>query len=273
MQRLESTAARAPLNGIIERRLQAGLHGRAIGILENTAKKSARIIDLSYSLGFTAHDNGDIIDVHLNTPAFKAGLAPATRIIAVNGRQFTPGRAASGGAGFGEKHHADALLIKDGEYYRTLNVDYHDGEKYPHLVRDKSKPDLISEIIRPHATVAKPVQAAQNNRRDSARAVAQHAAANRRRGAAERIFRDHGPAVLRLLDLACAGAASFFADPDNAANFRAGAFERAAVRDALLAARAGDFRRIRGIAGLAKLLVYPIPREQAFHRGGPAAAY
>ena len=48
------------------------------------------------------------------------------------------------------------MLIKDGEYYRTSNVDYHDGEKYPHVVRDKSKPDLISEIIRPHATVSKP---------------------------------------------------------------------------------------------------------------------
>ena len=49
-----------------------------------------------------------------------------------------------------------AFLIKDGEYYRTSNVDYHDGEKYPHVVRDKSRPDLISEIIRPHATVSKP---------------------------------------------------------------------------------------------------------------------
>jgi hypothetical protein len=47
-----------------------------------------------------------------------------------------------------------ALLIKDGEYYKTCSLDYHDGEKYPHLVRDKAKPDLISDIIRAHASAA-----------------------------------------------------------------------------------------------------------------------
>jgi hypothetical protein len=51
-----------------------------------------------------------------------------------------------------------ALIVKDGDYYKTVNVDYHGGEKYPHLVRDKSKPDLLADIIRPHAAVpaAKP---------------------------------------------------------------------------------------------------------------------
>jgi len=30
-------------------------------------------------------------------------------------------------------------------------IDYHGGAKYPHLVRDESKPDVMSDIIRPHA--------------------------------------------------------------------------------------------------------------------------
>ena len=41
------------------------------------------------------------------------------------------------------------LLIKDGEYYKTYSVDYHGGEKYPHLVRIENTPDLLSEIIAP----------------------------------------------------------------------------------------------------------------------------
>ena len=45
-----------------------------------------------------------------------------------------------------------ALMLKDGEYYRTVNIDYHEGEKYPHLEREKSKPDLIAEIIHPQVT-------------------------------------------------------------------------------------------------------------------------
>jgi hypothetical protein len=39
------------------------------------------------------------------------------------------------------------LLVKDGEYYKTHRVDYHGGEKYPHLERDASKPDLLTKII------------------------------------------------------------------------------------------------------------------------------
>jgi len=44
------------------------------------------------------------------------------------------------------------LLIKTGDYYEVHRVDYHGGERYPHLSRDPSSPDLLSEIIKPHAT-------------------------------------------------------------------------------------------------------------------------
>jgi len=31
---------------------------------------------------------------------------------------------------------------------KTYKIDYHGGEKYPHLVRDDSKPDLLTEILK-----------------------------------------------------------------------------------------------------------------------------
>ncbi len=154
-QRLESTAARAPLNGITNGGYSL-IYTDERSDYWKAREEARRMIDLSYSLGFTAHDTGDVIDVHLNTPAFKAGLAPASRIIAINGRQFTTSALRQAVQDSVKNSTPLALLIKDGEYYRTLSVDYHDGEKYPHIVRDKSKPDVISEIIRAHATVSKP---------------------------------------------------------------------------------------------------------------------
>jgi predicted metalloprotease with PDZ domain len=153
-QRIESTSPHAPLDGISNGGYKL-VYTEERSDLWKAREFTRRVIDLSYSLGMTVRDSGDIVDVHLNTPAFKAGVAPATRIIAVNGRQFS-------NSGL---HHAveDAakstalitLLIRDGEYYKTLSLDYHDGEKYPHLVRDKSKPDLISEIIRPRTSASR----------------------------------------------------------------------------------------------------------------------
>jgi hypothetical protein len=40
------------------------------------------------------------------------------------------------------------LIVENTDYYKTYKLDYHGGEKYPHLVRDDSKPDMLSEIIK-----------------------------------------------------------------------------------------------------------------------------
>jgi len=41
------------------------------------------------------------------------------------------------------------MLVRDGEVFQTLRVDYHAGERYPQLVRDAAKPDLLSAILAP----------------------------------------------------------------------------------------------------------------------------
>ena len=40
------------------------------------------------------------------------------------------------------------LLVKNFDQYKTINVDYHDGLMYPHLERDKSKPDWLGELYK-----------------------------------------------------------------------------------------------------------------------------
>jgi hypothetical protein len=42
-----------------------------------------------------------------------------------------------------------SLMFVIDEYIQTANIDYHGGPRYPHLVRDESKPDLMDEIIKP----------------------------------------------------------------------------------------------------------------------------
>jgi hypothetical protein len=43
------------------------------------------------------------------------------------------------------------LLVVDDDYYRTATIPYHGGERYPHLVRDNSKPDYLDELIKSRA--------------------------------------------------------------------------------------------------------------------------
>ncbi|HET7840214.1 MAG TPA: hypothetical protein VFM21_01345, partial [Terriglobia bacterium] len=43
------------------------------------------------------------------------------------------------------------LLVLNDEYYKTVAVDYHGGERYPHLARQEGKPDVLGDIMKPLA--------------------------------------------------------------------------------------------------------------------------
>jgi hypothetical protein len=39
------------------------------------------------------------------------------------------------------------LLVKNGECYSVHRVEYRGGEKFPHLERDESKIDILSQVL------------------------------------------------------------------------------------------------------------------------------
>ncbi|HEY1658228.1 MAG TPA: M61 family peptidase [Candidatus Sulfotelmatobacter sp.] len=107
-----------------------------------------RYIDVAYSLGLELRDDGGIVDTTEGMPAALAGMGPGMKLIAVNGRQYSPDvlRAALK-TGKGGTTPLE-LLVENTDYYKVYKIDYHGGERYPHLVRDDSKPDLLTEIYK-----------------------------------------------------------------------------------------------------------------------------
>jgi predicted metalloprotease with PDZ domain len=102
-----------------------------------------------YSLGLVLSKDGTIGDTVEGMPAAKAGIGPGMKLIAVNGRKFSADilRDALGAAKTGSAPLE--LLVENTTYFNTYRINYHEGEKYPHLVRDESKPDVLSDIIKP----------------------------------------------------------------------------------------------------------------------------
>jgi predicted metalloprotease with PDZ domain len=43
----------------------------------------------------------------------------------------------------------DEMLVESDDYFKSLAVDWHGGERHPHLARDGSRPDLIAQILAP----------------------------------------------------------------------------------------------------------------------------
>jgi predicted metalloprotease with PDZ domain len=105
--------------------------------------------DLTYSLGLTVGKDGSIGDVLWDSPAFKAGIAPAMTVVAVNGQDYdADGLKDAVTDSAKDKSKPVELLVKNLNEYKTLRIDYHDGLKYPHLERDKSQPDTLAKLLK-----------------------------------------------------------------------------------------------------------------------------
>jgi predicted metalloprotease with PDZ domain len=112
---------------------------------DETANRSAAG---AYSIGLYLGEGGTVIDTIEGMPAALAGVGPGMRLVAVNSHKYSPEilrdalKAAKTGTAPLE------LLIENTDYYKSFSIDYHAGERYPHLVRDESKPDLLTEIYK-----------------------------------------------------------------------------------------------------------------------------
>lgn len=112
-------------------------------------ESEANAIDARYSLGISVGSTGTIGDVIVDSPAYKAGLAPGFTIVAVNGRAFQLPllHAAIQEA----KGHGPAIefIVANTGYYKVIRVEYHDGERYPQLERVQGTKDVLDDILAP----------------------------------------------------------------------------------------------------------------------------
>ncbi|OOG43734.1 M61 family metallopeptidase [Rhodanobacter sp. C05] len=105
--------------------------------------------DLTYSLGLSVGKDGAIGDVLWDGPAFKAGISPSMTVIAVNGHDYDADALKDAvTAAAKDNSQSIELLVKDFDQYKTIRIDYHGGLKYPHLVRDTSKPDTLADLLK-----------------------------------------------------------------------------------------------------------------------------
>ena len=101
-----------------------------------------------YSIGLELREDGTVSDTVEGMPAALAGIGPGMKLIAVNGRHYSPDVLHDALKAGKDAQAPLELLVENTEYYKTYKLDYHGGERYPHLVRDESKPDLLTEIYK-----------------------------------------------------------------------------------------------------------------------------
>jgi predicted metalloprotease with PDZ domain len=148
--RLDSHDAHAPLGGVENGgyRLSYAETPNAWSAMEES---DSGTVDFWYSLGLSVGPTGIIGDVLKDGIADTAGFGPGMKIIAVNGRAYTPPvlrQAVRDAKGSGPSIQ---LIVENTGFFKVLTLDYHGGERYPVLKRVAGVPDRIDDILKPEA--------------------------------------------------------------------------------------------------------------------------
>lgn len=147
-ERVGATTTHAPLGGI-ERGGWKLVYNDLPNLHAQAIEKLAKFSDFSYSMGFSVSENGEFYDVIAGSPAHAAGLGPGMKLIAVNGRKYSPPTMHAALKAAQASADPIELLVENAQYIKTYSVVYHGGDQNPHLERVSDQPDLLSDILKP----------------------------------------------------------------------------------------------------------------------------
>jgi len=148
-ERLDGIARPAPLEGLRRGGYKLVFTDTPSEILKVSDEFRKRV-NLLFSIGVELDDkDGTVLQVLWDSPAFKAKLTESSVILAINGAAYDVDvlkdaiRSARG------TQLPLELIVKTGDRFRVLALDYHDGLRYPHLERDASVPARLDDILTP----------------------------------------------------------------------------------------------------------------------------
>jgi predicted metalloprotease with PDZ domain len=164
--RIDHINTRADLDGIERGGYKLVYKDKPSGSARMVAAAYARYglgVDVWYSLGLSIRSDGTIADVRWNGPADKSRLAPGYKVLAVNGRVFSPDALKSAIDEAKGTTEPIKLVVQSESWVNNFQIDYHDGERYPVLERVEGTPAYLDDITKPLTT---PEKAAENKKTD-----------------------------------------------------------------------------------------------------------
>ena len=151
-KRVATAQPRAPLGGIEGGGYELVYTDKASEFFK-ASETDRKELDAMYSLGLALSTDGDsagvIRDIRVDSQAFAAGLAPGMRVVAIDGRKFSPETFHAAMRAHAGTDTPLSLIVSNDDFFRTILVSARSGERFPHLVRKANTPDLLEKIYAP----------------------------------------------------------------------------------------------------------------------------
>ena len=144
--RLDGHGPGAPLDGLVRGGYKL-VYTETPSDYFKDSEARRKVTDLSYSLGMVVDSEAKLTEVMWEGLAYKNGLTVGTQVVAIDGTAYTADRLKDAIRDATKSRSPIELLVKNGDRYRTVRMDYHDGLRYPHLERVASVPARLDEIF------------------------------------------------------------------------------------------------------------------------------
>jgi predicted metalloprotease with PDZ domain len=148
-QRVFAVRAKAPVEGLEAAGWKLAYQPKEPALLKAFESRRKRIVE-PWTLGVILDEKNTIIDLVPGSPADRAGLAPAMKVVAVDGRAITPERLRDAIVRTKTKPGIE-LMVQHGDLYFTAKLDVRGGPRFPQLDRLPGSDDLLGAIFAPHA--------------------------------------------------------------------------------------------------------------------------
>ena len=112
---------------------------------------NGKYLNLFYSLGVNLSSDGTVTGTLWDGPAFDAGIVNGNTIVAVNGIAYSGDTIEEAITAAKDTDKPIELLVKRGDTYRTVAIDYHGGLRYPWLEPVGKGEQPLDRFLKPRA--------------------------------------------------------------------------------------------------------------------------
>lgn len=152
--RLGTVMTQAPLKGLEQNGYKLIYTDQPSDVYQQSEANRHKV-DASYSIGIAASNDapgsrdGDVQTVVWDSPAFTAGMTVGDTIIAINGRKFSAAALKTAIIAAKADKNPIHLTVERQDDYRDVAIDYHDGPRYPHLVKIGTGETGLDKLLAP----------------------------------------------------------------------------------------------------------------------------
>jgi predicted metalloprotease with PDZ domain len=112
-------------------------------------ESNRKMVDLTYTIGITLDKEGEVSGVAWDSPLFNEGVTTGTKILAVNGRAYSADEIKGAITGAKGGKTPIRLIVKKGDRYRTIDLPYYGGLRYPVLEKVGTGPSYLDTLLAP----------------------------------------------------------------------------------------------------------------------------